>query len=232
MKLWGPWLLSFRMCVKIMQKPCSPQNSWRRLHEGSPRQGPQCHWWGDGTTLSTSHRKSFSSAVHPGPEGASHWKEGSASEAILTLHLLIVRAMVLVVYDGLCYIYQCPGNVNQLWQYNIFWMYNFPIEIPCSLHWLSLVTRAFWKITDKSSHRDSSCCWSVGGLDASTSAITLWSHHLARVCFFDSFLPGHLSCRVTDLCRAQDLVTLPKLCSIVKLGTQQLPVYNNKHTFL
>lgn len=45
------------------------------------------------------------------------------------------------------------------------------------------------------------------------------------------FLPGHLSCWVTDFCQAQDLVVLPALLCY-KIGTQQLPACNGKHTLL
>ena len=68
-KPWGLWPLNCRTCVKITQKPCSPQNSWNLLRDGSPRRGPSCHTGqGAAPPLGFSHRKALSSAVPPGPE--------------------------------------------------------------------------------------------------------------------------------------------------------------------
>lgn len=90
--------------------------------------------------LGFSHRKALSS-VSLQAQRAAHWEEGRTSLCIFSLS----ERMVLVAYDGMCPIYECPGNVNW-WQYNIFWLCSFPIEIPWSFHWLSLVIRRFWKV--------------------------------------------------------------------------------------
>lgn len=60
------------------------------------------HWRRDGIALCFSLKKPLSSAVHPGTEGAAHHREGDASELSLTSRSLIVIAMVLEVYDGMC----------------------------------------------------------------------------------------------------------------------------------
>lgn len=60
------------------------------------------HWRREGTVLCFRLQEPFSSAVHPGTEGAAHRREGDASELSLTSRSLIVIAMVLEVYDGMC----------------------------------------------------------------------------------------------------------------------------------
>ena len=66
--------------------------------------------------------------------------------------------------------------------------------------------------------------------DASTRAVTVWSRHLAHVPAL-TVPPGTPVLLGYRLGRAQDLVVLPALlCN--KLGTQQLPACNGKHTLL
>lgn len=192
---------------------------------------PSCHT-GKGTAppFVLGHKKSLSSAVHPGPEGAAHWKEGNASEVILPAFSHCRSNDFGSLWWRMCCIYQYPENVNWLWQYNIFWMYNFPIEILCSFHWLSLAIRMFWKVIDVFHKGIQIAVEPVDDISAYKCAITLWSYHLAHVFVFGSFLSGHLyptglqTCgkhRVWLCCQTSVLLQLIKNRDAPVTSTQQ-----------
>lgn len=107
---------------------------------------------------------------------------------------------------------------------NIFRMCTFPIEIWCSFLWLSLVMKMFWKIIDTYiSHTDSGCFWTLGGIDANTSAATSWSHRRAPVLHLWRF-----PVRASGPTRLQtqgehSLAMLPNLCSAAAYYKQEPP---------
>lgn len=95
------------------------------------------------------YTKPLHSAVHPGTEGAAHHREGDASELSLASYSLIVIAVVLEVSLWWNMLNLSVLRKHELWQYNIFRMYNFPVEVLCSFVRLSLVITMFWKVMDK-----------------------------------------------------------------------------------
>lgn len=174
--------------------------------------GPSCHT-GEGTAppFVLGHEKSLSSAVHP---GAAHWKEGNAIEVILSAFSHCHSNDFGSLWWGMCCIYQYPENVNWLWQYNIFWMYDFPIEILYSFHWLSLVIRVFWKVIGVFHKAIQIAVEPVGDISAYnvqllSGPITWLMFSSFTVSYQDTCIP--LSYRLVE---SKGLVMLPNLCSV------------------
>lgn len=97
-----------------MQKSCLFSNFQRLLYRGFSRRGFFCYI-GEGTVLFLfEFMGNLFLVVCLGLGGVVYGQEGNVSDVIFILYFFIVIVMVLVVYDGMCYIYQCLGNVNRL----------------------------------------------------------------------------------------------------------------------